>query len=227
MKSLAQYLPLAAFLAILLSACNMEDTFYVQGVQDMVTATSNNTFISDYGVKYTVTADKTDHLWSPEKRYLIGFDITDRNYSITLNTYQESNIVTPVAATWEERTPGSPILVRGHSIGGGYLNLIVAYYRLKDGNTPHRISMEYRESPNRNDLNLYLFHESNGDIPELADDSSYELIDEVYSFKLANLLPAGETRLLYLTIDKMDKDKDGNLVCEENTFRLYEESITF
>ena len=227
MRHFLRYILATALVVLGLSACKLEDTYYVQGVQDMVTATTKDTFISDYGVRYTVTDDKTDRQWAPEKRYLIDFDITDRSYNITLNSYKESTIVTPVAATWEKRTPGAPILVRGHSIGGGYLSLIVAYYRLKNSSTPHRISMEYRESPNRSELNLYLVHESNGEVPESADDSAYELVDEVYSFKLANLLPSGEVRLLFLTIDQMDKDKDGNLISEEETFRLYDESITF
>lgn len=227
MRHFLRYILATALVVLGLSACKLEDTYYVQGVQDMVTATTATILTSDYGAQYTVTDDQTDKLWSQGKRYLIGFDIMNRAYDITLKSYQESTLATPVAATWEDRTPGSPVLVEGHSISGGYLNLMVSYYVPKNEESPIKVVLEYKDNPNQARLNFFLGLEGEAQIPTKEDDEAMKMVTVLYSFQLAELLPSGQYRHLYLTLDRLVQDKDGKFTQEEYTYPLYDEDITF
>ncbi len=223
---LFKQLALATCMTAALTACELKESYHVQNAQDLVSASSATEFLSDYGVLYTVTSDLSDRKWSVGNRYLIVFDIENSSYEITLKSYAEAVVSIPQEADWEERTPGDPVMVDGHTASGGYLNLQISFYRLKGGNYPHSFSMQYKDNVQNGALTLYLHHDGNGENPLNIDEDSLEKATILYSFKLAGLLPEGTSRTLYLVLDELEENATGD-VLKENTYNLYDQQITF
>ncbi|MBR1569897.1 MAG: hypothetical protein IJ651_04120 [Bacteroidales bacterium] len=217
-------LPLLACL-LAASACELKDEYYVKNIQDIVTAVSKTELQNDYGTVYTVTVDNTDGAWKKDVRYLISFDITNRQYDIDLNAYKECNLVTPSPLAGELPL-GDPVAIESQTISGGYFNVFFSYYKKKDSSYPHRFSMHFVDDSEKGILELYLTHDGNGENPAFLDKEELELTSDLYCFHLAGLLPEGTYRTLWLYIDEVDQE-EGVKVIKRNGYRLYDQSIIF
>ena len=208
------------------SACEMKDEFRASNVTDLVTAVSDNTLINDYGVSYTITGDETDRLWKKQDRLLVVFDVLNRDYDITLKQYVKSIVQNPSPASEESAGGKDPVEIEASVISGGYVNAQIAYYRSKSSDFLHTISMEYEDQPKENRFNLYLYHNGNGENPAQRDKDGLEKVTSLYSFRLSGLLPAGESRMLYITIYELTT-VSGKQEVSTRTYQLYNQFITF
>lgn len=203
-------------------SCEFSDEYYVSNVNDLVTARDNSSFMSDYGVLYTVKNDLTDRKWTVGERYMINFDIENANYEISLKQYTRCIISTPSAVD-DTPSPGEdPVIVTGSNLSGGYVNLNLSYYVKKESTYPHRIFMEYQDNPNSGNLELILIHDGNGENPSQMGKDDLDTVNGIYSFVLTGLIPKGESRLLQLTVNEMN----GTSITKK-TYQLYNEYITF
>ena len=203
-------------------SCEFTDEYHITNVSDLVTARDKTSFMSDYGVLYTVKDDLTDRKWTVGERYMINFDVENANYEITLKQYTNCIISTPTSVD-DTPSPGDdPVKVTGSNISGGYVNLNLSYYVKKGGTYPHRIFMEYLDHPSSGNLELILIHDGNGENPSQMSTDELETVSAIYSFAIAGLVPKGDSRLLQLTVNELN----GTEVTKK-TYQLYNEYITF
>jgi len=220
-------IPLLAGCLLTTVSCNIEDTFYMEGVQDLVTAQENGVFLSDYATAYTLKEDKSDGLWVKGNRYLITFDILNRDYEITLKGYQDCYVSTPVAASEEALAGEDPVAINAQSISGGYVNLHLSYYQKKEGSYTHQIRMAYEDHPEKAELQLFLVHDGNAENPVNYSNEELESVDRLYSFPLQGLVAEGQSRIITLTLYELSTTSAGIQEVTQKNYRLYEQSITF
>jgi len=210
--------------ALAASACGLKDDFTAQNLTDLVTVQDNHVLMNDYGVPYYVTSDLTDGKYVVNDRLLILFDVTNRNYDITLKTYLKSTILKPVPVENDEPSDfKDPVIIQASSISGGYVNLQFSYYRKKDSSYEHRIFMEYKDDTRSNFLNLFLLHDGNGENPTNFSTDQLEEVYVLYSFPIYDLIPSGESRMIDLTLYELLNDNS----VSKTTHRLYDQTVNF
>ena len=219
-----KYLTALLFLVFAVSSCEFKDVFYMNNQYDMVTVTEGR-IINDYGFPYAITEDNTDKAWNEEgARHFIVFDVLNRQYDIALQQYLKAIISRPVNGVPLPEEGGAlgadPVEVINHRISGGYLNLVMKYYRMTGSDYVHNMSLRYIDNAESNTLELRLIHAGNDENP--AQRSSSDLVQDacVYCFPLEGLAPKGSTRFLTLTIDYLNTAADGKSEITQATYSL-------
>lgn len=210
--------------SFLLGACNVADDFKASNITDMVTVVDQVTLMNDYGAVYTITENMIKGSLNKGDRLLIYFDVLNSNYDIVLKSYTVSVIVVPQPASEEPAPDMDPVTITGSSISGGYVNVQFTYYRNKRADTQHTFTVEYKEENNQ--LHLTLIHDGNGENPSLMDARDLEEVSALYSFKMFGLVPSGESRYIFLTLDEL-KEEGGQQVVRKHTYQLYDQPLSF
>ena len=220
-----KYLTALLFLVFAVSGCEFKDVFYITNTADMVTVTEGQ-IVNDYGYVYAITQDNTDKAWNEEDgaRLYIVFDVLNRQYDIALKQYLKATVSQPVNGVPLPEEGGAlgadPVEVINNRISGGYLNLVMQYYRMPSSDHVHRMSIRYIDNAETNTLELRLLHDGNGENP--AQRSSSDLVQDacVYCFPLEGMAPKGSTRSLTLTIDYLNTTADGKSEIKQATYSL-------
>ena len=226
-----KYLIALICLVCTVSGCQFKDVFYVTNANDLVTVTEG-ALVNDLGYIYTIQTDATDKGWNQEgSRLYIVFDIVDRQWNITLHEYTPVTIA-PVKIgfpTDEEGNPltGDPVDVVNNGISGGYLNLVLKYYRKPGSEAPHTMQLYYNDKPADSQLELRLFHEGNGENPVQMSASDLVQDTAVYSFPLEGMVPKGSYRTLIITLDYLNTKTDGQQEIAQGTYALSTSPIYF
>ena len=97
--------------------------------------------------------------------------------------------------------------------------------RLTRTPSPHDITLGW--DLNNTTLRLQLIHEGNGENPALMDEESLVQHTKVYSFYIGNLVPEGESRLVTLTADVLEKNDEGAYVVKRSTAAVYNSMVQF
>lgn len=219
-----KYLIALLSLVFAVSSCEFKDVFYLTNTSDMVTV-SEGQIVNDYGYAYAITQDNTDKGWNEEgARHYIVFDVLNRQYDIALKQYLKATISHPVNGVPLPEEGGAlgadPVEVINNRISGGYLNLVLKYYRMPSSEHVHRMSLRYIDHADSNMLELRLIHDGNGENP--AQRSSSDLVQDacVYCFPLEGMAPKGSSRTLMLTIDYLNTTSDGKSEIKQASFSL-------
>ena len=213
------------------SGCQFKDVFYVTNANDLVTVTEG-TLVNDLGYVYTIQTDATDKGWNQEgSRLYIVFDIVDRQWDITLHEYTKVTIA-PVSVgipVDEEGKPviGDPVEVTNNGIGGGYLNMVLKYYRKPGSDASHAMSLYYNDKAADSTLELRLIHDGNGENPVQMSSSDLVQDTAVYSFPLEGMVPKGSYRSVTITIDYLNTKEDVQQEILQGTYALYTYPIYF
>ena len=220
---------LTALLPLLLAvtACELpEDNFYIDNIEDYLTYEDGN-LKSDSGIVFVVTSDHTDGNWkTPGGRIYALFDVLNSKLEINLSSYAKCIIQDPVPGIDESLEPKDPVQILDCGIGGrGHLNVIYTYYSVDGTECPHDITLGW--DLNNTTLRLQLIHEGNGENPALMDEESLVQHTKVYSFYIGNLVPEGESRLVTLTADVLEKNDEGAYVVKRSTAAVYNSMVQF
>ncbi len=199
-------LPLVACLAAW--SCNLKGTYYIENADDFVT-TRDSKLVNDYGATYTVTEDSSGKKWKEEgMRSYIVFDITDRDYNITLKSVTPAIISEPVQNELANEDPHDPISPVKAFVSGGYLNMVINYYVQKGSDFLHTVSLLYQK-PEGGVMNLYLLHDGNNENPAYIDEDKLETVSKTYCFPLKELVNnTSGLSSLTLTIDSLIAKSD-------------------
>lgn len=226
-----KYLIALICLICTVSGCQFKDVFYVTNANDLVTVTEG-TLVNDLGYVYTIQTDETDRGWNKEgTRLYIVFDIVDRQWNIALHEYTKVTIA-PVSVgflTDGEGNPltGDPVEVTNNGIGGGYLNMVLKYYRKPGSDASHAMKLFYNDKPADGILELRLIHSGNGENPVQMSASDLVQDTAVYSFPLEGMVPKGSYRTVNMTIDYLSTKADGKQEIAQGTYSLYTSPIYF
>ena len=168
-------------------SCNLEDTYTETNVKDMVTV-KDGQMINDYGNLYNVVDDAVGaSKWKAEgARYLIIFDILNRNLDISLKSVLPSLICDELPLldeTTELSKDPVELLIQGFS--GGYYNVGFTITSAKNSEYEHYIDFYY--TVDGNELTLYVEHFGNGE--DITHMSSDDLVaeDRMFSIQLEDL----------------------------------------
>ena len=157
-----------------LSACQVEDTYYITNCQDIVTIVGGE--LTNGAVVFNVVQKASDNLpaFVEGERYLITFDVLNRQLDILLKDVLPG-LVTPATQTEEEITEvQDPVILAFSILGPKYLDLGLSFYKSKKSDFAHTFSLKYSYDSTLKVLNLYLIHQGNHENPVEMDQKELE-----------------------------------------------------
>ena len=209
---------LALVALVVAVGCMEESTFTATNYSDFAVF-SQGLFLTDSGYSFKVTENASGTTgWEVEgKRFHLLCDILNRDLDIRLKSLNPVTIKD--ALPYEEGQPETddPVAVL-HSIGGGYLNLIIAYSYNPSSNFKHKVDVYWEARNNR--LNFYLLHDGNHEDSVHMDSSSLKQETLFYSIPLREILATGTFETISLTLYEMEDLTSGESKIIRNTYYL-------
>ena len=185
-------------------SCKMESTFYMENVASLANV-SEGILYSDEGVVFNVTENaskKQDYLVEGARYYMV-FDILDREMDIRIRDLQDV-VIYPSQSQGLIPLYKDPVVLRQASISGGYLNLVIAYYKSKASKYEHK--MHFRHVKDGKILKFTLYHDGNNENPSVMDSEELETAVTYYSVPLSGFEFSG-MELTYSTLSYDSEDK--------------------
>lgn len=195
-------------------SCKMESTFYMENVAALVNVAEGKLF-SDEGVLFNVTENiskKQDYLVDGA-RYYMRFDILDREMDIRIRDLQDV-VICPSEAHGQLDAGHDPVVLQQASISGGYLNLVLVYYKAKASTYEHKMS--FRHEIEDKSLKLTLFHDGNDENPSTTDSSLLESITSYYSVPLTGF----DASTMRFAFNMLTYDSEGKATVVSTTLQI-------
>ena len=202
---------------ILLAAvsCKMESTFYMENVAALANVAEGKLF-SDEGIVFNVTenASKKQDYLVEGARYYMRFDILNREMDIRIRDLQDV-VICPSEAQGQLNIGHDPVILQQASISGGYLNLVIVYYKAKASEYEHQMHVMHAIDVKR--LKLMLFHDGNDENPSAMDSSLLETVTGYYSIPLKGF----DFSSMELTYNVLTSDSEGKATVTSTTVQMY------
>lgn len=209
-------LPLVVCLTASLASCNKESTFVYNNYQDFATSYQGS-LVADGGAILNVVENKTGtDAWKQEGgRFYILCDILNRQMEITLKELITVRLVNPLPLDQLDKEFTDPIVVEDCGISGGHFNLFYTYYYNPASNYAHSVHAWWDSTGS--ELNLYIYHDGNGENPSAMNPDLLKEKEDVISVPLADILNNGEFNRLSITLYELTSDKKD---VKKNTYHL-------
>ena len=194
-------------------SCKLESTFYMENVAALVNVAEGK-LLSDEGVLFNVTdniSKKQDYLVDGA-RYYMRFDILNREMDIRIRDLQDV-VICPSEAQ-AEFAGHDPVILQQASVSGGYLNLVLVYYKAKASTYGH--TMSFRHEIEDKSLKLTLFHDGNDENPSTTDSSLLESITSYYSVPLTGF----DASTMRFAFNMLTYDSEGKATVVSTTLQI-------
>ena len=209
-----------ALAAIMMTAvgCVKESTFTATNYSDFAVF-SKGCFLTDSGYSFKVTENASGTTgWDVEgKRFHLLCDILNRNLDIRLKQLDPVTIKNALPYVDEQSEPDDPVAI-STSLGGGYINIIIAYSYDPTSNYSHKVDL-YWEARSNN-LNLYLLHDGNHENSVYMDSSSLKQETLFYSIPLTEILASDTFNTISLTLYEIESPTETEKKIVRNTYYL-------
>ncbi len=198
------------------SSCVKESTFVYNNYMDFVVS-HEGTLVSDIGVIFRVVENKTgSEAWRQEgSRFYILCDIQNREMDIILKNVLEVRQLEASPLGEMEKEYADPIIVNDSSVSGLYFNIFYTYYYNPASNYAHNTQVWWDSRDNQ--LNLYLYHDGNGENPAEMDADLLKEKQDVLSIPLTEIRKNGEFSRLSVTVYELSSDSKE---VTKNTYNL-------
>ena len=207
-------------------SCLKEDIFSFQNYPDFATVCQGK-LVTDGALTFTVVHDESgSDDWKKEgARLFIVCDILNRNYDITLKQVLEATVPHAVPYVETENEPDDPVVIAGHSIGGGYVNLLLNIYGSPDSGAAHAVTFHYASNTAGNEVALHVLHDGNHENPAYMKEDQLKKQALGFSIPLRDMLKEGVPTQLTLCLYQLEKAEDGTYSVQKKTYPLHTGSI--
>ena len=190
-------------------SCKLEDpVFSITNLGDFLNV-NGETLVNDYGMSLPVAEDDTDGNWKKDgARIYAQFDVLNVQYDIKLRTYYDVLVQDPIAGTPSDSVERDPIESINCDIRQGWFNAIFEFYYYPESGLVHTINLYHQEHSDT--LDLFFSHIGNGENPSKTDPEKLKRSTGICSFPVTGIVPAGQSRIVRLSVDALEKDDSGN-----------------
>lgn len=221
--------------ALLLSVACAKSHLIVSGVVAMGSS-DGTTFITDEGVRCTVTSCETEKPLPASERLYVIFDIiqqTSQGYDIRVTRWTQplvKDYLTASSVTDDKALGDAPVKILGGWTGGGYLNLDITLSLKMESETKHLINLVVEDpKADADTLRMTLRHHSSGEslTAAMLNADTEGVLTETYAygqsyvcFPTRGLLPDGKEEMPFkITSTWITQDEQGGYV-EEKVYSI-------